>query len=102
MPICTGYYGNYTIIASHPPWFSILGTVVKYRPRYIATPYGIFLDQRLIMVIVISALCEVLIRIISHHLVFDIGGISIKRSAGMVTMNGDMGGAACMVATVMS
>ena len=33
-----------------------------------------------------SALCEVWIRIISQHLVFDIGSISIKRSAEMVTM----------------
>ena len=32
---------------------------------------------------------------------FDTGGISIKPSAGMGAMKGDMGGAACMVATVM-
>ena len=54
------------------------------------------------MVIDMSALSEVLIRIISQHLVFDIGSISIKRSAGMVAMKVDMGGVACMVATVMS
>ena len=33
---------------------------------------------------------------------FDTGGISIKPSAGMGTMKGDMGGAACVVATVMA
>ena len=33
---------------------------------------------------------------------FDTGGISIKPSAGMATMKGDMGGAACVVATVMA
>ena len=33
---------------------------------------------------------------------FDTGGISIKPSAGMPLMKGDMGGAACVVATVMA
>lgn len=33
---------------------------------------------------------------------FDTGGISIKPSAGMASMKGDMGGAACVVATVMA
>ena len=33
---------------------------------------------------------------------FDTGGISIKPSAGMPSMKGDMGGAACVVATVMA
>ena len=33
---------------------------------------------------------------------FDTGGISIKPSAGMGSMKGDMGGAACVVATVMA
>ena len=33
---------------------------------------------------------------------FDTGGISIKPSAGMGTMKGDMGGAVCVVATVMA
>jgi leucyl aminopeptidase len=33
---------------------------------------------------------------------FDTGGISTKPSAGMGAMKGDMGGAACVVATVMA
>ena len=32
---------------------------------------------------------------------FDTGGISIKPAAGMAAMRGDMGGAACVAATVM-
>lgn len=37
--------------------------------------------------------------LVGKGVTFDTGGISIKPSAGMASMRGDMGGAACVVAT---
>ncbi len=41
-------------------------------------------------------------RVIGKGITFDSGGISIKPSANMDKMRGDMGGAACTLATILT